>query len=161
MYKHFNFDDVLLIHLFFIFLLVVQRGVAETESMSESIHHSLREKWKCYLLSCVWLFVTPWTLARQAPLFMEFSRQEHRSGLPCPLPGDLPNPEIEPRSSTLQVDSLPSEPPGKPKNTGVGTLYLLQGIFQTQKSNQGLPHWGWILYQLSYQGNQTITRTVP
>ena len=43
-----------------------------------------------------------------------FSRQEHWSGLPCPIPVDLPNPGIEPRSPTLQVDSLPSEPPGKP-----------------------------------------------
>ena len=43
-----------------------------------------------------------------------FSRQEYWSGLPCPPPGDLPNPGIKPRTSTLQVDSLPSEPPGKP-----------------------------------------------
>ena len=43
-----------------------------------------------------------------------FSRQEHWSGLPCPPPGDLPNPGIKPRSPTLQTDSLPSEPPGKP-----------------------------------------------
>ena len=56
---------------------------------------------------------TPWTVARQAPLSMEFSRQEDWSGLPFPLPGDLPNPGIEPRSPTLQADSLPSEPPGK------------------------------------------------
>jgi len=91
---------------------------------------------------------------------MEFSRQEYGSGLPCPLP-DLPNPEIEPRSPILQVDSSLSEPPGKPKNTGVGALYLLQGIFLTQKSNRGLPHGGWILYQLSYQGKHTVTRMVP
>ena len=45
-----------------------------------------------------------------------FSRQEYWSGLPCPPPGDLPNPGIEPRSSALQVDSLPSEPPGKSNN---------------------------------------------
>ena len=44
---------------------------------------------------------------------MGFSRQEYWSGLPFPSPGDLPNPEIEPGSSTLQADSLPSEPPGK------------------------------------------------
>ena len=44
-----------------------------------------------------------------------FSRQEYCSGLPCPLSGDLPNPGIKPRSPSLQVDSLPSEPPGKPK----------------------------------------------
>ena len=60
------------------------------------------------------LFVTPWTVARQAPLSMEFSRQEYWSGLPCPSPGDLPNPGIKSGSPALQVDSLPSEPPGKP-----------------------------------------------
>ena len=67
-----------------------------------------------------------------------FSRQENWSGLPCPPPSDLPNPGIEPRSPALRVDSLPSEPPGKPKNTGVGSLSLLQGIFPTQESNWGL-----------------------
>ena len=56
------------------------------------------------------------------------------------LPGDLPNPGIEPRSPTLQMDSLPSEPPGKTKNTGVGSLSLLHGIFPTQESNRGLLH---------------------
>ena len=56
-----------------------------------------------------------------------FSRQEYWSGLPCPPPGALPNPGIEPRSSTLQADFLPSEPPGKPMSTGVGSLSLLQG----------------------------------
>ena len=45
--------------------------------------------------SCVRLFATPWTVARQAPLSMGFSRQEHWSGLPCPPPGDPPNPGIE------------------------------------------------------------------
>ena len=47
-----------------------------------------------------------------------FSRPEYRSGLPCPLSGDLPNPGIKPRSPSLQADFLLSEPPGKPKNTG-------------------------------------------
>ena len=58
--------------------------------------------------------VTPRTVAHQAPLCMGFSRQEYWSGLPCPPPGDLPNPGIKHRSPALQVDSLPSEPPGKP-----------------------------------------------
>ena len=49
----------------------------------------------------------------QAPLSMGFSRQEYWSGLPCPSPGDLPDPGIKPRSSALQADSLLSEPPGK------------------------------------------------
>ena len=58
---------------------------------------------------------TPWTVALQAPLSMGFSRQEYWSGLPCPPPGDLPNPGIQPRFPALQADSLPSVPPGKPK----------------------------------------------
>ena len=62
----------------------------------------------------------------------------------------LPNPEIEPRSPALQEDSLPSEPPGKPKNTGLGSLSLLQRIFTTQELNQGLLHCRWILNQLRY-----------
>ena len=61
------------------------------------------------------LFVTPWTVAHQAPLSMGLSRQEHWSGLPCPPPGDLPDPGIKPRSPAWQADFLPSEPPGKLK----------------------------------------------
>ena len=56
---------------------------------------------------------TPWTTAHQAPLSMGFSRQEYWSGMPCPPPGDVPNPGIEPGSPALQADSLLSEPPGK------------------------------------------------
>ena len=52
------------------------------------------------------------------PLSMGFSRQEYCSGLPYPSPGDLPDPEIEPRSPALQANSLPSEPPGKPDIIG-------------------------------------------
>ena len=52
----------------------------------------------------------------------------------------------------IKLDSLPAEPQGKPKNTGVGILSLLQGIFLTQESNRGLLHCRQILYQLSYQG---------
>ena len=108
-------------------------------------------------LSHVQLFVTPWTVAHQAPLPMGFSRQEYWSGLPCPPPGDLPNPGIELRSPALQENSLPSGSRGKPKNTGVGILEwrrsLLQGISPTQELNQGLLHCRRILYQLSYQGS--------
>ena len=67
-------------------------------------------------LSCVPLFATPWSVALQAPLSMGFPRQGY--WMPFPPPGDLPNPEIEPIPSVspaLQVDSLPTEPPGKPK----------------------------------------------
>ena len=69
---------------------------------------------------------------------MEFSRPEFWIGEPFPFPGDLPNPGIEPRSPALQAHSLPAEPPGKPKNTGVGSLSLLQWIYPTQELNQGL-----------------------
>ena len=68
-----------------------------------------------------------------------------------PSPGDLPKSGINPRSPALHVDSLPAESQWKPKNTGVCSLSLLQGIFLTQESNWGLPHSRRILYQLSYQ----------
>ena len=64
-------------------------------------------------LSRVRLFATPWTVAHQASLSMEFSRQEYWSGLPFPSPGDLPDPGIKPGSPALQADALPSEPSGK------------------------------------------------
>ena len=88
------------------------------------------------------------------------SRQEYWSGLPCPPPGILPNPGIKPRSLALQADSLPTEPPGKPRNTGVGSLTLLQGIFPTQESNWGLLHCRRILYHLSHQGRPTYITTL-
>ena len=64
---------------------------------------------------------TSWTVAHQAPLSLEFSRQEYWSGLPLPSPGDLPDLGIEARSPTLWADSLPSASPGKPKEA----LYTL------------------------------------
>ena len=57
---------------------------------------------------------TPWTVGRQAPLSLEFSRQEYWSGLPFSSPGNLPNPGIKPRSPESQADSLSSAPPRKP-----------------------------------------------
>ena len=65
----------------------------------------------CVCMLCrfsrVWLFVTLWTVTRQAPLSMGFSRQKYCSGLPCPPPGDLPDPGIEPTSPALQAGSSP------------------------------------------------------
>ena len=80
---------------------------------------------------------------------MEFSRPEYWSGYSFPSPGHLPNPAIKPRSPTLQADSLPVELQEKPKNTGVGSLFLLL----TQESNWSLQHCRQILYQLSYEGS--------
>ena len=74
---------------------------------------------------------------------MGFSREDW-SGLLFPFSRG----SSQPRCPTLQADSLTAEPQGKPKNTGVGSLSLLQGIFLTQELNQGLPHCRQILYSL-------------
>ena len=74
----------------------------------------------CWLLSHIQLFATPWTVGRQASLSMGFSRQEHWSGLTFPLPGDLPDPGIEPSSlasAVLAGRFFTAEPPGKPHHT--------------------------------------------
>ena len=72
--------------------------------------------------------------------------------VPFAFSRDLPNPRIKPRPPPLQVDPLPAEPQGKPKNTGVGSLSHLQRIFPTQDSDRDLLHCRRILYQPSYQG---------
>ena len=74
------------------------------------------------------------------PTRLSVHGDSHGSGLPCPSPGELPNSGVEPRSPPLQADSLPTEPPGKPKKTRVGSLSLLQGISLNQESNWGLLH---------------------
>ena len=79
-----------------------------TEQHSVELHW----KWKCSLLTGVWLLVILWTVALQAPLSMEFSRPESWNGELFPSPGDLPNPGIEPGSPTLPTHSLPAELPG-------------------------------------------------
>ena len=111
---------------------------------------------------------TPWTVALQAPLSMEISRQEYWNGLPFSSLGHL-HPGIETGSPTLQADSFWSEPTGKPmsyailrlkRKLEVGSLSLLQGNFLTQESNQGLLHCRRILYQLSYPGSPELTINV-
>ena len=86
-------------------------------------------------LSHVRLFVTPWTVARQAPLSMEFSRQEYWSELPCPSAGDLPTPGIEPVSlvsPALAGRFFSTEPPGQLKS-----LYVLLNNTQPQPNYFG------------------------
>ena len=81
-----------------------------------------------------------------------FPGQNTGVGSHSPSPGDLPNPGIEPKSPVLGANSLPTEPPRKPsKNTGVGSLSLLQQIFPTQEWNRGLLHCRRIHCQLSHQ----------
>ena len=76
------------------------------------IHRRVYKKRKFH--SCVQFFVIPWTVACLASLSIEFFRQKYWSGLPFPSPGDLSNPGIEPKSPSLQADSLPTEPLGNP-----------------------------------------------
>ena len=86
----------------------------------------------CSSLSRVQLFATPRTVAQQALLPMEFSRQEYWSGLLFPSPRDLPDSETEPRSPALQADSLLSEPPGKPHST-LYPLYIHMPFWKLKK----------------------------
>ena len=69
---------------------------------------------------------------------------------------DLPNPGIKPRPLALQAESLPAEPQGEAKKTGVGSLSLLQQILPTKESNWDLLHCRRILYQLSYEGSPQV-----
>ena len=76
----------------------------------------------------VWLFVTPWTVAYQVPLSMEFSRQEYRNGLPFPLPEGLPDPGIKPTSPVspaLKADSLPLSHCKSPTNPHILPDFVL------------------------------------
>ena len=81
-------------------------------------------------------FVTPWTVAHQAPLSVGILQARTLEWVAVPFSRGSSQPRNRTQVSALQADSLPSEPPGKPKNTGVGSLSLLQGIFLTQESNQ-------------------------
>jgi len=78
-----------------------------------------------YLLNRVWLFAIPRTVAGQALLSMGILQARTLEWLSCSPPGDLLNPGIEPRSPTLQVNSLPAELLGKPQNTVVRIIYMI------------------------------------
>ena len=90
-----------------------QANDGSNQSKDGGKQHPQAVKWKS--LSPVWLFSMLWPGARQALLSMGFSRQEYWSRVPFPSPGDLPSPGIEPSSPALQVESLLSVPPGKPR----------------------------------------------
>ena len=106
----------------------------------------------------------------QAPVSVEFSRQEYWSGLPFPSAWDLPHSGIKPISLVSESHSVvsnslwlrglysPGNSPGQ--NSGVDSLSLLQGIFPTRGSNPGLPNCRQILYQLSHKGNPRILEWV-
>ena len=96
----------------------VLSAFTDEETGAEAAEKQSSEAWlgSPTLLSRVRLFTTPWTVTRQAPLSMEFSRHEYWSGLPFSSPGIFPDPGIEPASPALQAHPLPSEPPGKPNH---------------------------------------------
>ena len=98
------------------------------------------------MLSHVWLFVTPWTVALQAPLSMRFPRQEYWSGLPFPPPGNLPDPGIKPVSlvpPALAGGFFTTEPPGKPLGM-CNVLFCQERVFfflfsVTQENHSSTP----------------------
>ena len=83
-------------------------NIHKIKNKLEVLKARLKGVWVLSLFSCVQLFVTTWCVALQASLSMEFSRQEYRSGLPFPPPGDLPNPGIKPVSLTSPALALSS-----------------------------------------------------
>ena len=118
--NHNGKESELLVHSFITVLIIVLSLFHSFQSVSYSAHLSFYKHLLNYLLcaiillgvhaqslSRVQLFATPWTLAHQAPVSIEFSRQEYWSGLPFTTPRDLPDPRIEPASPAWQVDSLP------------------------------------------------------
>ena len=114
----------------FLFRFHIRGEIIQYSSFSDLFHSAQCppcSSKKVKSLSRVWLFMTPWTAAHQAPLSMGFSRQEYWSGLPFPSPRDLPNPGIEPGSPALQADTLPSEPPGKSRLLQIAGLPFFHG----------------------------------
>ena len=93
--------------------------------------------------------MTPWTVACQPHLSMGILQARIMEWVAMPSSGDLPSIGIKPRSPALQEHYLPSELPGKPKKTGMGSLSLLQGKFLTQESNWGLLYCSRILYSVN------------
>ena len=84
-------------------------------SLWKSPEHTRCSRCRCVcVISCVPLFVTPWTVIHQAPLSMGFAKQEHWSGLSFIFPGDLANPRIKPLSPALAGRFFTAEPPEKP-----------------------------------------------
>ena len=102
------------------------------------------------VLSCVLHFAIPWTVARCAPLSMEFSRQEYWSRLPFPTPGDLLHPGVKSTSSALQqADSLPLSHKRKKDSTGINILihtFLIQNITSVLISLYSHQSWVALIY---------------
>ena len=103
-------------------MLDTQPVVPQSQPMRTSPRETgIQEMFMCACSVAVRLSVTPWALACQVLLSLEFSRQEYWSGLPFPTPGDLPNTGIEPVSPALAGGFFTTEPPGKPTFTYAST----------------------------------------
>ena len=129
-------------------------------------------KVKVKLLSHVWLFATPWTVAYQAHPSMGFSRQECWSGLAFPSPGDLPDPGIKPRSPVLQADALPSEPPGKPMEKSlflpqfshfpwINDLHIVPKLWIPEFGGKKCWSWSFSLTASLFLWRNTFLRSLP
>ena len=110
-------------------------------------------KWKSFSHS--WLFATPWTIHTVPGIF----QARILEWVAVPFSKGSSQSRDWTQVFSIVADSLLAEPSGKPKNTGVGSLWLLQWIFLTQESNWGFLHCRQILYQLSYQGSPKWTLT--
>ena len=107
------------------------------------------------LLSRVWLFEIPWIVAYQDPPSTEFSRQEYWSGLPFPSPGDLSNPRIEPRSSTLQANPFTVWATGEA--IVLFSNFQSSGIHaQNSRLIISITHWSYFQLFTSYQADVTV-----
>ena len=149
-------------------LLVTPWTVHEVNCTLGLVCHSLLQWITFGLNSLLWPTHLGWpcttwltaSLSYSSPLTMrrQWSKKRYPSQLPCPTPGGLPNPGIEPRSPSFQTDYLSSESPRETKSTGI--LSLLQGNFLTQESNWALLHCRQILYRLRNQGSSLVCQQI-
>ena len=148
--------NIYLIELFWSELTLYMHNTEDSKHLAEllllwslTFHHFISihtspamPEWVRSRFGHVQLFVTLWTIAHLAPLSMGFSRQEYQSGLPCPLPGDLPDPGIEPgslMSPALAGGILPLEHLGSPSSAIHCCIKTTPALPQTVIASTGLP----------------------
>ena len=114
----------------------------QTDLSGQSLHFTKNSVCVCVSCSIMSDSATPWIIARQDPLFKEFSRKEYWRGLPFPSPGDLPDPGIKAGSPASQADSLPPEPPAKATKKFCGPMKTYPSGHQVRNPGiKALPGW--------------------